>query len=132
MASLTRSIDRSVDLSRALAHVLEQRVRGARERYLERIRYAWRDAQAAARAPLTPIEAARQWRSYSVDFVQRSVLFWDTLRERGNRWLEHEAAGKPPVLAYEYEVLSDARSFENPANYALVRIVPPRDIVIDE
>ena len=71
-------------------------------------------------------------RNYSVDFVQRSVLFWDTMRLRGNQWLEHEAAGKPPVLAYQYEVLADARTFERPANYALVRIVPPRDVTIDD
>src|SRR5690349_5611184 len=105
MASLNRSIDRAVDLSRAVSHVLEGRVREAREHYLERVRRAWRDAQAAARMPLTPLEAYRQWHGYSVDFVQRSLLFWDTLRERGNNWLAHEAAGKPPVLAYQYEVL---------------------------
>jgi pimeloyl-ACP methyl ester carboxylesterase len=132
MASLNRSIDRAVDLSRAVSHVLERRVREAREHYLERVRRAWRDAQAAARMPLTPLEAYRQWHGYSVDFVQRSLLFWDTLRERGNNWLAHEAAGKPPVLAYQYEVLCDARTFERPANYALVRIVPPKDIAVDE
>ena len=136
MASLNRSIDRAVDLSRAVSHVLEGRVREAREHYLERVRRAWRDAQGGAqggaRTLLTPLEAYRQWHGYTVDFAQRAVLFWDTLRERGNNWLEHEAAGKPPVLAYEYEVLSDARTFERPANYALVRIVPPRDIKVDE
>jgi len=132
MASLNRSVNRAVDLARAVSHVLEGRVREAREHYLERVRQAWRDAQGAPRAPLTPLEAMRQWQNYSVDFAQRSVLFWDTLRQRGNVWLEHEAAGKPPVLAYDYEVLADARTFERPANYALVRIVPPRGVVVDD
>ncbi|HEY1326286.1 MAG TPA: DUF3141 domain-containing protein [Casimicrobiaceae bacterium] len=115
-----------------MAHVLERRGREARERYLDRVRRAWVVAQARPQLPLTPLETARQWQAYATDFAQRSVLFWDTLRRRGNDWLEHEAKGKPPVLAYEYEVLADARTFERPANYALVRIVPPKDVRIDE
>jgi len=132
MTSLNRSIDRAVDLSRAVSHLLEHRVREARERYLARVRDAWRRTQGVPRVPLTPYEALRQWQNYAIDAVQRSVLFWDTLRQRGNNWLAHEAAGKPPVLAYEYEVLADARTFEHPANYALVRIVPPRDVKVDD
>ena len=60
------------------------------------------------------------------------MLFWDTLRQRGNNWLAHEAAGKPPVLIYEYEMIADARTFERPVNYALVRIIPPRACVVDD
>ena len=60
--------------------------------------------------PKTPVEFWRQWAEYDVDFAQRSVLFWDTLRQRGNQWLEHEAAGKPPVLTYKYEMIADART----------------------
>lgn len=66
------------------------------------------------------------WR-YQVDAWQRSVLFWDTLRERANGMLAHERAGLPPVLAFEYETVLDARQFSRPANYALLRIVPPPD-----
>lgn len=39
------------------------------------------------------------WR-YQVDFWQRNVLFWDTLRERANQMLAHEQAGFPPVLNF--------------------------------
>ena len=60
------------------------------------------------------------------------MLYWDTLRQRGNQWVEHEAAGKPPVLDYRYEVIADARTYERPANYALVRIVPPRGVEVDD
>jgi pimeloyl-ACP methyl ester carboxylesterase len=62
---------------------------------------------------------------YWVDAWQRTVLSWDVLRERGNRYLEHERSGKPPVLAFDYEMVVDGRSLERPANYALVRIKPP-------
>ena len=60
--------------------------------------------------------------NYSIDAWQRSVLFWDVLRQRANNMLEHEEAGMPPVLAFQYEMLIDARRFERPANYALLRI----------
>lgn len=36
--------------------------------------------------------------------------------------LEHERTGLPPLLDFKYETLLDARRFEHPANYALLRI----------
>ncbi|MBS0324925.1 MAG: DUF3141 domain-containing protein [Proteobacteria bacterium] len=60
--------------------------------------------------------------AYALDLAQRCVLFWDVLRKRANNMLEHEEAGMPPVLAFQYEVLLDARRFDPPANYALFRI----------
>ena len=53
---------------------------------------------------------------------QRSVLFLDTLRERANNMLAHEQAGLPLLLDFDYETILDARRFEQPANYALLRI----------
>ena len=64
---------------------------------------------------------ADSWK-YGIDAWQRSVLFWDVLRQRANIMLEHDEAGMPPVLAFQYEMLLDARRFEHPANYALLRI----------
>jgi len=61
------------------------------------------------------------WR-YQVDLWQRGVLFLDVLRKRGDNLLEHEQAGLPPLLAFDYETILDARSFERPANYALLHI----------
>lgn len=66
------------------------------------------------------------WR-YQIDLWQRSILFLDTLRERANNTLAHEKAGLPPVLDFAYETLLDAHTFERPANYALLRIIPPPD-----
>ena len=132
MADVHRTIDRSIRISRSVADVLQRRLRVAGERYAQRVRAA-RDAYAAQyAAPKTPYEFARQWWEYAIDAGQRSVLYWDTLRRRGNQWIEHEAAGKPPVLDYRYELIADARSYERPANYALVRIVPPRGVEVDD
>ena len=75
--------------------------------------------------------AAAQAPAYWTDLVQRSILFWDTLRERGNNYVEHVKAGSPPLLNFRYEVVLDARTFERPVNYALVRILPPEGVKTD-
>ena len=65
--------------------------------------------------------------AYLVDAWQRAILTLDVLRERGNQYLEHEKSGSPPVLVFDYEVVLDGRSLAKPANYALVRVKPPKD-----
>jgi tellurite resistance protein len=63
--------------------------------------------------------------NYTVDAVQRSILFTDIIRKRGNMYLEHVAAGQPPVLVFDYEMVMDGRTLERPVNYAMVKIVDP-------
>ena len=72
-------------------------------------------------------DLANQAMSYWIDAWQRTVLFWDILRERGNVYVEHEKEGKPPVLVFEYDVICDAREYPLPANYALARIKAPAE-----
>lgn len=69
---------------------------------------------------------------YLVDAGQRSVLFWDTLRRRGNQYREHMAREVPHVLNYDAELIVDGRTLPEPVNYGLVRIIPPEGVVIDE
>jgi pimeloyl-ACP methyl ester carboxylesterase len=61
---------------------------------------------------------------YMVDATQRAVLTFDTLRERGNLFNAHEAAGAPPVLVYDYEIVTDGRSLSRPVNYMLLALAP--------
>ncbi|MGK9231131.1 DUF3141 domain-containing protein [Inquilinus limosus] len=68
---------------------------------------------------------------YWVDAAQRTVLFWDVMRQRGNQYLEHAADPTPHVLSYEFELLLDGRTLERPCNYMLVRIVPPEGVTVD-
>ena len=68
---------------------------------------------------------------YLVDAAQRSVLFWDVMRERGNQYREHLQETAPHVLDYGAELLVDGRKFERPVNYALVRVIPPAETEID-
>ncbi len=71
--------------------------------------------------PTTVASADVTW-PYLLDTWQRGVLFLDVLRQRANNMLEHERAGLPPLLDFKYETILDARRFEHPANYALLRI----------
>lgn len=68
---------------------------------------------------------------YLLDAGQRTVLFWDVMRQRGNQYREHIAKTAPHVLNYELEVIIDGRRLQRPVNYVLVRVVPPKDIAID-
>src|SRR4029079_5930570 len=69
---------------------------------------------------------------YAVDAAQRSVLFWDVMRQRGNQYREHMAETVPHVLDYEAELVMDGRTLERPVNYMLARIKPPAGVKIDQ
>src|SRR4051812_4870123 len=68
---------------------------------------------------------------YMVDAAQRTILFWDVMRQRGNAQREHAAESVPHVLDYEFEPLIDGRKLERPVNYGLVKVVPPKGVEID-
>ncbi|MEY9627650.1 DUF3141 domain-containing protein [Sinorhizobium fredii] len=69
--------------------------------------------------------------AYSLDAWQRSILFLDVMRQRGEQYEKHTAETAPHVLNYEAELVVDGRKLEKPVNYALVRIIPPEGIVVD-
>ena len=68
---------------------------------------------------------------YVNDAAQRSVLFWDVMRQRGNQFREHMAEAAPNVLDYKAELVIDGRLLDRPVNYCLVRIIPPAGVEID-
>lgn len=68
---------------------------------------------------------------YLVDATQRTILFWDLLRQRSEQYYAHKANPLPHVLTFDAELVLDARTFERPANYLLARILPPAGVVID-
>jgi len=75
-------------------------------------------------APASPLD---ELLAYQRDVWERSVLFLDTLRQRADDLLAHARAGKPPLLDFDYELITDARHYERPANYALLRITRQGD-----
>src|SRR5262249_3524294 len=67
-----------------------------------------------------------------IDAWQRSVLFLEVLRQRGDNYLERSAQQVPHVLQFQFEPVMDGRALARPVNYGLVRIVPPPGVTIDQ
>ena len=125
-------LSKSAEVSTKVSKVFQKRAQLAYERFTDRWRETVKFGPAAG--DLSPASLWKSWidgRDYMIDLAQRSILFWDTLRQRGDNFLAHEKAGKPPVLHFEYDIILDARDFDQPANYALVKIKPPPGVTID-
>jgi len=67
---------------------------------------------------------------YLRDAYERLVLSLDTLRKRGDNFIDHEAQGCPPVLIYDHELVMDGRDLKYPSNYMLLRILAPQRVKI--
>lgn len=50
---------------------------------------------------------------YIRDAFERSVLFMDVLRQRGNDYLEQRSRTAPHVLNFEFKLLIDGRTLPN-------------------
>ena len=77
------------------------------------------------------LAAANPLFDYWRDAFERSVLFLDVLRARGNDYREQSQREAPHVLNFEPELIVDGRRLERPVNYALVRIRPPPGVETD-
>lgn len=76
-------------------------------------------------SPPDPLGLASAWGEYLVDAAQRSALFWDVMRERGNQWREHQKERVPNVLGFPHEIVMTGLELPRPVNYGLVRIPAP-------
>jgi hypothetical protein len=68
---------------------------------------------------------------YLRDAWQRSILFLDVLRERGNIFRERQKMEAPHVLQFGTELILDGRTLTRPVNYGLVRILPAEGVPTD-
>lgn len=80
---------------------------------------------------MDPFGFGRAASDYWRDALERSVLYMDVMRLRGNQYLEHLEQTKPNVLGFESEVLMDGRTLPRPVNYELLRILPPDGVETD-
>ena len=112
--------------------VFQKRMKIAQEHLAQRLQQAgeatFRDLAATPSASANPWI---DWYNYAVDGAQRSILFWDTMRQRGNNFIERAREGLPPVLHFAYETVVDGRKLERAVNYALLRIIPPEGVTVD-
>jgi pimeloyl-ACP methyl ester carboxylesterase len=131
--STESKLARSHDIATKVSLLFRKRAELAREQFTQRLAQAT-DGNGAGGLATNAATGARvwtDWYAYAVDATQRSILFWDTIRQRGNNFVEHNQAGLPPVLHFEYETVVDGRKLKRPVNYALVRIVPPEGVAVD-
>ncbi len=128
----TSQLARSYDISTKVSRLFQKRITLAQEQFGERMKAAFDTSVAGlAEKPQMPWDVWTNWYQYSTDLAQRSILFLDTLRERGNNFVERNQQGLPPVLHFAYETVVDGRTLARPVNYALVRIVPPEGVTVD-
>jgi hypothetical protein len=105
---IDRQLAHSQEMSNKVALLFQKRAKIAHERFTEQLKSAC-DDNAVGQLLTNPAGAAKvwtDWYEYAVDAAQRSVLFWDTIRERGNAFVEHASAGLPPLLHFDYEMVS--------------------------
>ena len=65
------------------------------------------------------------WASYALDAWQRSVLFLDVVRQRGNAFLEREDDPMRHVLSFDFDLVLDGHDLPKPVNYWMARVRPP-------
>ncbi|MEA2119321.1 DUF3141 domain-containing protein [Halovibrio sp. HP20-50] len=87
---------------------------------------------AALTSLFDPFGFGRAAFDYWRDSAERSVLYLDVMRERGNQYLEHMEQTKPNVLGFDTEVLVDGRTLPRPTNYELLRVLPHEGTEIDD
>ena len=86
------------------------------------------NSQCVSAASFGPLAPAIE---YTVDAAQRSFLYWDVMRQRGNQYRAHLTMTVPHVLEFAFELVMDGRELARPVNYGLVRIIPPNGVTLD-
>ena len=115
-----RDANRYENLVLALSRRAERIVR----EHGERLQQFWADAADAYGRVAAAAKEGRlvdDAKAYATDAAQRGALMLDILRERADRDAAYEAAGTPPVLIYDYEVILDGKMLSRPCNKVLLK-----------
>ncbi len=135
LEAMRKHLEESTSMTSTMVRVTSGHARAITEAHTARTRESI-DASMRMVEGMTTQSGGRglldEFRAYLTDSAQRMVLAADVLRQRGDIFLEHEAAGCPPVLIYDYEVVVDGKDLERPCNYMLLRIVPPKGVEVRE
>ena len=128
-----RQLARSQDISTKGSILFKKRTQTAQEQFTVQLKKAYEenDVGNLLTNPAAGAKVWTDWYAYAADAAQRSILFWDTIRQRGNAFIERSREGLPPVLHFAYETVVDGRKLARPVNYALVRIIPPEGVTVD-
>lgn len=72
------------------------------------------------------------WAAYTLDAWQRSVLFLDVLRRRGNAFIKAEDDPMRHVLSFGFEVVMDGRDLPRPVNDWMARLAAVERIFLGD
>ena len=89
-------------------------------------------ASTAGGWPVDWMQQAAVANAYITDAWQRTVLYADVRRQRGNQYREHLQERVPNVLHFPAEVVMSGQELPRPVNYGLVRILPDKNTPTDE
>ncbi len=78
-----------------------------------------------------PVAVTTDFGDYWTDAAQRTVLFLDTLLNRGNSYRENLEKGTPSLLKFNSEMVLDGRELDQPCNYALLHLLPPDSMPVN-
>ncbi len=78
-----------------------------------------------------PAGPASDLAAYLTDAAQRSALFLDVMRQRGDQQKEITARPMATVLTFDHEIIMSGSSLNRPINFSLWRIVPPEGAAVD-
>ncbi|PVX73161.1 DUF3141 domain-containing protein [Paraburkholderia unamae] len=136
MTDLANRYARSQEVGSKVARLLAKRSELAQSQFRQRVADAAErldDTDKRAQGSPAWATALDPWAGYryAMDVAERSVLFWDTLRQRGNGFVDQARHGLQPVLHFDHELVVDGRTLARPVNYALVRLLPPEGVVVD-
>lgn len=88
MTDFVQRAEQIRETSRKISALLARRIDGANGRFRQRVH----DTTTREAPDWTTL--AEGWAEYMTDVMQRSVLFWDTLHQRGNQFVAHQK-GRP-------------------------------------
>jgi pimeloyl-ACP methyl ester carboxylesterase len=128
---LKNKLGQSHDIGIKVGLIFQKRMKVAMEQFSQRAAEALKAEGPESLTRAVAMSNPVNFSSYAVDAMQRSILFWHTLRQRGNNFVERNAAGFSPLLHFDYETILDGRTLEHPVNYALLRIAPPEGVTVD-
>lgn len=76
------------------------------------------------RMSANPMDWYQHMIAYWQDASERTTLFYDVLRQRGNLSIEQETGKTTPVLDFDFDVVIDGQELDRPVNYSLLCIHP--------
>ena len=92
----------------------------------------WKDYKLPELTGGVPLSnGAKQFQDYMTDFAQRSAMFMDVMRRRGNEMVEMTSNDSSTVLNYEFKLLMDGKDLERPINYWLAQMLAPEGVTTD-